>query len=66
MKEEDDGIFFFSNKKKKKNIKKKKITKKGRSLPFFSRFCIWDETFFLCRNPSFGLVTKARAYEVAG
>jgi hypothetical protein len=33
--------------KEKKSIKKKKNAKKGRSLPFFFRFCIWDETFLL-------------------
>jgi len=45
------GIFFFSSRrKKKKNIEKKKSAEKGGSLPFFSRFCIWDERsscFFL-------------------
>jgi hypothetical protein len=40
------GIFFFSIKRKKKNTKKKNA-KKGRSLPFFFRFCIWDEVLLL-------------------
>jgi len=31
----------------KKNHKKKKNVEKGGSLPFFSCFCIWDETFLL-------------------
>jgi len=35
------------NTKKKKTIEEKKKVKKGRSLPFFSRFCIWDEVLFL-------------------
>jgi hypothetical protein len=42
MKEEDNGIFFCSNRKE-----EKKNVEKGGSLPFFSRFCIWDEAFFL-------------------
>jgi hypothetical protein len=47
------GIFFFSSKRKerktqrKKIISKKKNAKKGRSLPFFSRFYIWDEAVHL-------------------
>ncbi len=55
---------FFSQTKKKST--KKKIAKKGGSLPFFSRFCLWDETLFLCHNPNLGLATKAKACEVAG
>jgi hypothetical protein len=44
--------FFFQveekkNTKKKKTIEKKKNAGKGGSLPFFSRFCIWDEAFLL-------------------
>ncbi len=38
--------FFFSNKRKKKH-KETKMAEKGRSLPFFFRFCIWDEAFLL-------------------
>jgi hypothetical protein len=36
-----------NNTKKKKTIKKKKNVEKGRSLPFFSRFCIWDQALLL-------------------
>jgi hypothetical protein len=35
-------IFFFSSRRK-----EKKNAKKGGSLPFFSRFCVWDETLLL-------------------
>ncbi len=47
------GIFFFSSRRKerktqrKKIIEKKKNAKKGRSLPIFFRFCIWDEVVLL-------------------
>jgi len=46
-------ILFFSNirqkekHKEKKNHRKEKNVEKGRSLPFFSRLCIWDEVFLL-------------------
>jgi hypothetical protein len=45
-------IFFFANRRKekktqKKNPGEKKNAKKGRSLPFFSRFYIWDEALLL-------------------
>jgi hypothetical protein len=36
-----------TNTKKKKTIEKKKSAEKGGSLPFFSRFCIWDEALLL-------------------
>jgi hypothetical protein len=42
-------LFFLKQKKRKKKkkekkiIEKKKSEEKGGSLPFFSRFCIWDE-----------------------
>jgi hypothetical protein len=39
-------VFFFSSKRK-KNIDKKINAKKGRNLPVFSRFYIWDEALFL-------------------
>ncbi len=32
---------------KKKNRREEKNVEKGGSLPFFSRFCIWDEAFLL-------------------
>jgi hypothetical protein len=48
------GIFSSQTKEKKEkhedkknHRKEKKNTKKGGSSPFFSRFCIWDETFLL-------------------
>jgi len=45
-------VFFFRSKRKekapkKKIIEKKKNAKKGGSLPFFSRFYIWDEVLLL-------------------
>jgi hypothetical protein len=53
MKEEDDGVFFFSSRRKekkhkeKKNHREKKNVEKGRSLPFFFCFYIWDEVLLL-------------------
>ncbi len=47
------GIFFFLSRRKKrktqrkKNHKEEKNVEKGRSLPFFSHFCIWDEVLLL-------------------
>jgi hypothetical protein len=47
------GIFFFLSRRKKrktqrkKNHREEKDVEKGRSLPFFSRFCIWDEVLLL-------------------
>jgi hypothetical protein len=42
-------IFFLkkTHKEKKNHHKEEKNVKKGRSLPFFSRFCIWDEALLL-------------------
>ncbi len=39
-------LLIFKQKKRKKNTKKKNA-KKGKSLPFFSHFYIWDEMFLL-------------------
>jgi hypothetical protein len=39
MKEDDDGVLFSS--------REKKNVKKGRNLPLFFHFYIWDEAFFL-------------------
>jgi hypothetical protein len=48
---EDNGVFFFWSKRKKHTKKNKKIEKKneekGRNLPFFSCFYIWDEALLL-------------------
>jgi hypothetical protein len=35
------------SRKKKNKHRKEKNAENGRNLPFFSRFCIWDEVFFL-------------------
>jgi len=45
-------LLLFKHKKRKENTNKKKNhrkknAQKGGSLPFFSHFCVWDETFLL-------------------
>jgi hypothetical protein len=46
-KEEVDCVFFFSSRRKGKKQREKENAKKGGSLPFFSRFYIWDEALIL-------------------
>jgi hypothetical protein len=50
MKKKDEGVFFFASKKHTHTHThkiEKKNAEKGRNLPFFFCFCIWDEALLL-------------------